>query len=256
MRKFNIPTFAFLVILNLPTIGHCQLVNAEKFRIRTDSNGWFGEIGINGSYIQSTSKVIQAEGNLLTEYKHNKHLFIAAAYYGFLKGDEVQLVDEAMLHLRYNIKCNKYLRWEAFVQFQQNEILNLKSRFLLGTGPRFKLVDNKKIRMYVASLMMYEHEEEVSQNQITHENFRSSSYLSFSLFPYERTEFITTTYFQPLVNEFYDYRILNQSTLKYGINKHFYISINYNHFYDRRPPNETLKQTSKVPTGISYQIKV
>jgi hypothetical protein len=41
-------------------------------------------------------------------------LFIAAAYYGFLKGDEVQLVDEAMLHLRYNIKCNKYLKMGSF----------------------------------------------------------------------------------------------------------------------------------------------
>ncbi|MEP7197516.1 MAG: DUF481 domain-containing protein [Saprospiraceae bacterium] len=250
MSKFKF----IIILLYLPISIQSQVINAEKFRIRTDSNGWFGEIGIQGSFINSSSKITSAESNLLVEYKRTKDIFIAAAYYSFLKGDDVKYLDEAMLHFRYNIKLNRLFRWEAFTQFQKNEVLHIQTRFLVGTGPRLKIFDTKRIRLYLASLVMFEYEDELSEPNVIHRDFRSSSYISFSIFPFDKTEIVTTNYFQPLLTQIADYRVYCQSSLKIGVAKHFIFSMNLNYAYDQRPPMDILKETSKLTTGITYKI--
>jgi len=96
--------------------GQCsaQLLNVESMRIRTDTTGWFGEVGLSGSYIESESTVLQADARGLIEYKGKKSLILLLGNYNLLTGDGKSLVDNYMLHLRYNYKITKWLRWEVF----------------------------------------------------------------------------------------------------------------------------------------------
>jgi hypothetical protein len=46
----------------------------------------------------------------------------------------------------------------VFGQYQNNDITQIDSRILAGTGPRFKLMKLPTFRLYAALLFMYERE--------------------------------------------------------------------------------------------------
>ena len=112
------------------------------------------------------------------QFKDTKNLYLLLGSYGFL-------------HFRYNYKLGPVLRWEAFTQMQQNAITKIQSRFLLGTSPRFKIAGTKKFHLYAASLAMYEIEKETGKTGHINE-WRSSSYVTLTFLPNDRTELTNT----------------------------------------------------------------
>ena len=74
----------------------------------------------------------------------------------FLKTKDEDLNNAGFLHFRYNYKLKKnWVRWEAFTQVQFNKANGLRLRFLIGTGPRFKLIQKEKFKTYIGALYMY-----------------------------------------------------------------------------------------------------
>ena len=245
----------FILVFLIFDGGQCyaQLLNVESMRIRTDTTGWFGEVGLSGSYIESESTVLQADARGLIEYKGKKSLILLLGNYNLLTGDGKSLVDNYMLHLRYNYKITKWLRWEVFGQYQQNEILSIHQRILLGTGPRYKLADNKKVRLYLGTLVMWEFEQESNPEKTKHDDYRFSNYLSFNITPASNLEIVSTTYYQPQTNYFPDFRILKQNSLLVKAGKHFVFSVNYQLAYDSRPAIGILNRTSQLSSGLAYK---
>jgi len=90
--------------------GQCsaQLLNVESMRIRTDTTGWFGEVGLSGSYIESESTVLQADARGLIEYKGKKSLILLLENYNKI----LQILNLILIFYRtlmikkYNFLCN------------------------------------------------------------------------------------------------------------------------------------------------------
>lgn len=230
-----------------------QLVNIEKARMQSDTTGWMGTAGAAVSLVKNVNKVVVADANVHLQYKSKRSLYLILGNYGFLKGAGNTLIDNSFLHLRYNYKINKIVRWEAFTQLQRNTITYISSRFLLGTGPRFKILSNKTIRVYAASLLMYEYEKETIQPKLSHRDVRSSSYLSFSLTPNPYLELVSTTFFQPRINDWNDFRILNQASLKAKAGKHLSLAINWNYLNDSKPVPGIPSVNYTFSTGVEYE---
>jgi hypothetical protein len=138
--------------------------------------------------------------------------------------------------------------------FQNNVITQIDSRFLLGTGPRFKLSQKKLFHLYVGCLFMYEREIERTIPKITHSDIRNSSYISFTWLPKDFLEVISTTYLQPRVNKLSDYRILNQLSFKIKATPHFSLSLKWNYLHDRFPAGTAPRSTYLFATGINYEL--
>lgn len=228
-----------------------QIVNIESARIQSDTTGWQGTFGAALSLTKNTQQVFAAESNAHLQYKSNRSLYLILGNYGFLKTTDKKLIDNAFFHFRYNYKINRTLRWEAFTQVQNNVITKIKSRFLIGTGPRFKIASSKIFRLYAASLLMYEIEKEIGYAEL-HKDVRSSSYASFSVYPSDRIEIISTTFYQPRVNDFTDHRILNQSSLKVKASKRLTIGLNYNYLFDSHPAAGIPQTNYSLLTGLEY----
>ena len=102
---------------------------------------------------------------------------------------------------------------------------------------------------------MYERENERTKPVINHNDLRNSSYLSFTWLPRENIEFISTTYFQPLLNKFSDYRFMNQISFNLKATPHFGLSLNWNYLHDRYPAGSAPKTTYNFGTGITYELQ-
>lgn len=230
-----------------------QIVNIESARMHTDSLGMMGDISTDISLTKNSQQIFSADLSAHLQYKTKKDLYLFIGSYGFLKGDGDALIDNTFFHFRYNRKFNKWLRWEAFTQLQKNVINKIDSRFLIGTGPRNKIIERKGIKMYIASLSMYEYQKDETTPAVTHNDIRNSSYIALILKPVTNLEIVTTTFYQPLYKDIADYRILNQVKIKIHAGKHFGVSLNWSYLFDSRPVEGIPKVSYNLSSGLGYE---
>jgi len=236
----------------LQLAARSQIVNIESARMQSDTTGWMGNAGASFELTKNTQQVFSADADAHVQYKSKKSLYLLLGSYGFLKAAGTSLIDNTFLHFRYNYKINTLVRWEAFTQVQKNVITGISSRFLIGTGPRFKLLSTKLIRLYAASLLMYEREDETVSNTIQN-NIRNSSYVSFTLTPNKQVEIISTSFFQPLLNNWNDYRLLNQVSIRVKAAKKLALALKWNYLNDSKPVAGVPSVNYSLSTGINYE---
>ncbi|HMR92155.1 MAG TPA: DUF481 domain-containing protein [Chitinophagaceae bacterium] len=231
--------------------SHAQIINIESSRIQSDTLGWAGSAGANFALVKNTRQILLVNLQAHLQLKTEKSLWLILGDYGFLQGGDDKYISNSFGHIRYNRKINKWLRWEAFTQVQSNLITRIESRFLAGTGPRFKVMSFEKFRLYAASLIMYEFEKErTTPASNINKNIRSSSYISFTFVPSDNTELINTTFFQPRFGHFSDNRVFSQTSLKVKASKRFSLNIRYNYLHDRVPAKGAPATTYNLSSGI------
>jgi hypothetical protein len=253
MRKYQLLLLISFLGTGLLNKSIGQIVNMESQRYHTDTTGWAGSVGGNFALTNYGQKVFDVDANAHVQYKSKKSLYLFLGGYGFLKGDKQSYVDYGFLHLRYNYKLTKVLRLEAFTQLQQNVITKIQFRYLIGAGPRFKLVESQKVKLYIGSLPMYEIEKEKEVTKQIH-NWRCSNYISFTFIPNKQTELTSTTYYQPVMFDAGDYRLMNQSSCKIKAGKKIAVVIRYNYQFDASPAVGVNNETYAFGTGIQVDL--
>lgn len=239
-----------ITALLIQTNTSAQLVNIEDKRMQSDTTGWLGSIGAALELQKSTTQVTNISANAQLQYKSAKSLYLLLLNYELLKGEGTTFQKDIFYHLRYNYKVTPRLRWEAFHQLQNNNVTGIRLRFLMGTGPRFKLSGTNKLALYAATAVMYENEKETKGAR--HEDIRSSSYLTLSWRPAAYAEFITTAFYQPLFKEFSDFRILHELKLKFLFTKKFSFFTTWNLLYDSQPAIGIPHETHNLKSGFGY----
>jgi Protein of unknown function, DUF481 len=251
--KKSTAVFLLIIICLLSKHSFAQIVNMESQRYHKDTTGWSGSINGNFALTNYGTKVFALDAIAHVQYQTSKSLYLLLGSYGFLKGDSLSFIDYRFLHFRYNFKLGKVLRAEAFTQLQQNTITEIQSRFLIGAGPRFKISGSKKLHLYAGVLAMYEIEKQ-TMNKEKIRDWRNSDYLSLSYFPNDQTEFTATTYYQPLFNNFRDYRLLNQCIFKIKASKKISVTLNWNYQFDSTPAIGVTRDTYSFSTGLELNL--
>lgn len=224
-----------LILLSFIIKG--QIVNMEADRIINDSTGWAGSIKAGISIAKDVNSVTQVIGESHLQYKNKKSLFLLRANINYTDAGGQTFVSNNFLHFRHNYKLNAWLRWEEFTQLQQNKITGIDLRYLLGTGPRFKLFQTKKMNMYLGTAIMYEYEVEKTEGnkQIVRQNPRSSNYISLTYHPNDNVKITHTTYYQTLYDFPKDHRLSSQTDFEFKISKKLSYTLSYRILFDSSP---------------------
>jgi hypothetical protein len=238
-------------------VCNAQVVNIESQRIHTDSVRRGGEFNFNYSYSNVNSKSLSIfDGSLSLQQKSKdlKTIWLILGNLELSKAKNEDFENASFLHLRYNRKINPWLRWEVFTQVQSNLPIGVRVRYLAGTGPRFKLITSTNFNLYFGSLYMYEREK-ITDSVILKKTFnRNSSYLSFSInLPPVKGEIISTTYYQPSLANFSNYRIYTENRLSFSITKRFRTQTTFRYFFDSRPPKGINNYTTAFDQGFALR---
>jgi hypothetical protein len=242
------------LFLGSSSILYSQIVNIEKKRISDDSTGWFGTLNMNFSGAKSTKAILALSSGTLLEYKarNNKELWLLITDLSLISADKEKFSNSGFGHLRYNYKLGKAIRWELFTQIQYNSLTKINKRALLGTGPRFKLTQYENAKFYWGIAYMYEYEE-VSDTTMLHHDHRLSSYFSFSLSPEETVNLSSTTYVQPLLKDWTDFRISTETNLSLNISKKLKFNSTFKYAFDSAPPSEVPRNTYSFTNGLELE---
>ena len=212
-----------------------QVINIESKRFMNDTNGWVGNTDFNFNVFQNTQQVLQFSNTIRIQYQKNRSRFIFLNDLNFIKAGNTDFANAGYQHFRYNYKVSKWITMEAFTQTQYNPVLKLDFRYLIGAGPRLKLLKKQNARIYIAALYMYEYDDIINEDKNIEEH-RISSYLTCTFTILKNLEFTSTTFYQPNINNTADYRIANDSGLEIHINKHLSFKSSFNILYDTYQP--------------------
>ncbi|MES2761505.1 MAG: DUF481 domain-containing protein [Bacteroidota bacterium] len=212
-----------------------QVVNIEGKRFMNDTNGWVGNADFNFNVFNNTQQVLQFSNTLRVQYQKNRSRFILLNDLNFIKAGNTDFANAGYQHFRYNYKVNKWVTMEAFTQTQYNPVLKLDFRYLIGAGPRLKLLKKEHAKIYVAALYMYEYDDIVGDPINLYEH-RISSYVTCTFSVLKNLEFTSTTFYQPNIENTADYRIANDSGLEIHISKHLNFKSSFNMLYDTYQP--------------------
>jgi len=241
-----------LLLLGLVTSVNAQILNAESLRKVADTSGWSGAASIDFALKRNVNDFISIGSDIHVEHETPKHLILLKNDFRFQKVENDKFTNAGILHLRYNYKTHRKMSWEVFGQAQYNKVSLVDFRGLFGSGPRLKLSNSEKYRFYLGILIMFEHEELADGITPIQRDFRGSTYFSFSLYPTEHITVVSTTYYQPLISSFSDYRISSQSSAIVGLYKNFALKMTYTFTYDEFPAVGIANSQYSFTSGITY----
>lgn len=265
-----------IIALHIASFINAQMIlNAETLRVNMLKNkdAWSGNIGLSFSYTKNTNDIFNINSNLAIGYNGGKHIWMAISNINFNKVEGVAFQNSGVQHFRYNYKLSDQIAFESFVQGQYDEVFAIRFRGLAGMGTRFELFKakslsavetNKKSRVFFGTLVMYEYERASEiENNIIRRDFRSSNYLTFSIYPTNQVTIISTTYYQPQIDQWKDYRLSSELNLQIGFSsknedekKGFWdrltMNLSFNYNYDSFPVASIPKQQLNISNGLLY----
>ncbi len=155
--------------------------------------------------------------------------------------------DSATLaHLRLNFLFDDDPSLETFIQYSKNPFRKFNKRELFGLGARFNLENNLKAGIGIMS------EDEEDLFSIKDNTLRVTSYIHSEFIVDENIVFDLSAFLQPSLDSFNDYKATLIGQFDFHINKNFKISLQYNTFYDSRPPSTAVKKEEGFATVFSY----
>ena len=248
-----------LLLLLLFNLTNAQVVNIEARRLHTDSIRFVGDFNL-ALLLNSTNgkSITTIRGNIISQWKSKnyKHLVLASANYDLAKAEEESFVNNFYIHFRYNYKINHWMRWEAFEQTQTNEPLGLQFRQLVGTGPRFKIKLNKDADVFLGTAYMYEYEKTIPPTVEILRLHRWSNYGSLSIHvPKLNGSIISTIYYQPVFNNFSDFRIMNDTRVDFNLTAKWRVYTRFSYLFDSQPPSSIQKNALNFEQGFGFSIR-
>lgn len=245
-----------LVFLLMPMLAAAQIVNIEEQRIMgtNDTIHWYGTVRFGANISKVQEQVLQFNSSAQVEYKLDKNLLLFLLDGYFLSAGGKQFNNAGFVHLRYNRKLTDALSLEFFTQAQFNRLLLIELRALGGGGLRYRLYknDSGKSRIYVGSAYLFEH------NTFTDETadrdwHRLSNYLSFTFRPWQGVTLVSTTYFQPQITDWGNYRLSTEARLDTPLGKKLSFFTDFSMQTDKALPNDAPDVTYTWQNGLAYK---
>lgn len=237
-----LPAIAPCAALLLCAVAARAQVNVEPLRQKVRAQGVSGDIRGSISGTTGNTEGITAGGGLLVGVGGGPHLVFLNATGDYSRVNGTLLVDKAFAHLRYNYQLTDWLWAEAFTQIEEDHFRRIQDRELLGTGPRFGVLQSAPLSLFYGTAYMLErtrlNADIAGENRSTIAH-RWSNYLALAYQPDERVQLTNTTYYQPRFDDFSDYHLLSVTGLDFKVTDLLHTRI-----------DSTVRYESRVPQGV------
>jgi putative salt-induced outer membrane protein YdiY len=220
--------------------------------MEADTLGFAGSVGVNLQITKNTKDILFFGGTAYVQYRNGKHLALFLNNTSFKKVNDAEIINKGTNHLRYNFKLNELITIEGLLQLQYNSISKIDQRQLAGGGLRFRLAQKEKYKLFLGTIFMFEHEKINNPPVEYNDDIRFSGYLSLRYFPADNITFASTTFYQPRIDKFNDYRIYSYNSLSIRLIKKLSLKITYALSYDTHPAQGIPKTQYDLLNGIVY----
>lgn len=211
------------------------ILNTSALMIQVDS-GFVCNVEIGGDISSGNSEVVDLSGGCFVGFGGDKGM-IRLVGGGNLLSEDTSVIQQGLFgQLRVNFYLNTEKKIDVFVfsQWQDNSVLLVDERFLLGGGFRWNLF-NKKFKIDTSIGSFFEQEEYLPDAA---EFVAKKARTSFTIVVQKEGDNSTmqfSSYIQHDYRNYHDYRLFNEFTINFQIHKKLYFSFDVISRYDNRP---------------------
>lgn len=255
-------------------------VNTEALRPTGDAEGLSGAVGFDLAARRGNSDVnnfglslnlFQARpfspgDNFIADrpvdrrFLSPKRLFLFVANYDFQESSGDRSVNRGFVHARGTWMLSPRFGWEAFGQLETDEFIRLDRRSLLGGGIRYGVFQRERATMFIGQGLMGEWEridEDAAADATFDQDRNTVRFTSYLVVRRqsrdERVELAGTLYVQPAVDDFGDYRILQQSRLSTALTENWSLVVELNVRHDSEPEFDVDETDVELSTGFGFR---
>jgi len=255
--KITLSARIVLLITFIITAGavQAQVLNVESFRTQTDRDtvaAWNGETVFDVTLSKFNERVFKLGNETNAAYFTGRHRYLFLTSVELINVDGSSVISNGYFHLRGTFNEQRSLSPEVFTQFQYNENLGLKERFLTGASVRYTFLDRPDIRGSVVTGLMYEHEKWGTEEQpnIVNEFIKSTSNLAVRGQLTETTQLLMIGYYQARPDKFFKPRVTSENQLNMRISRHLTYRVRFTLTYDTEPVIDIPNLTYTLRNGL------
>ncbi|MFY0673835.1 MAG: DUF481 domain-containing protein [Bacteroidia bacterium] len=244
------------ILIFCPSISLAQIANIEVSRLNDNKQGLQGLADFKFFLIQNSNTLYQFSNRVRLQYVKDKHNWLFLNDINLSLSNNLTFEQNAFQHVRYGYMIDTSFVLEAFAQNQYDRIQLIRQRVLLGAGTRIRFLQKGLIKSYYGLTCMLEYEDEL-KTEIRRFNTRMSTYINFKFTLKDWLRYYNTTYYQPLLANFSDFRFTTNNTLEFKVNGNLSVITQFTMTYDSNPVEDAsvLNQNMRLTNGFAYNFK-
>lgn len=231
------------------------IVSMESVHLGKPPEGYSGAFDINaiGEY-GNTEKNSVSTGLKLVHFRESTTNFLLMNYqYGESAG--VRDKNKSFIHGRHIQQMTPKYAWEGFAQASTDEFTRLTLRLLAGGGVRISLWrGSNSAQGYLGLGAFYEKEkldlESGSTEDDTTDAWRANSYFVIKTAFNEHVSLVSTTYYQPNLDDWDDFRAIEDASLVSELTDALAAKISLNISHDSAPVSEVKRTDTTLKVGL------
>ena len=233
------PLAGFLLILAITGPVYAQ-VNTERFRAQAGEEGFKGSLELSFSNRTGNTDLMAGGLALGLGWKREADtvLLIGDANVGKKRTDTT--INKGFLHLRGHRELTPVAAAEVFTQYEYDKFSLLDLRFLVGAGPRFRVLHREAVTVHLGIAYMLEREQlnlaPGAPENPSPTSHRLSTHLALKVALAPHLTLTNTVYLQPRLDDPDDTRVLEDLGLKVGLGGPLSLRIGFTLRYDGDPP--------------------
>ena len=252
--RFLFSLFLLLLLVSAPA-AHA-IVSMESVHLGKPPQGFTGafELSIDAEY--GNTEEVSASTGLKLQWSEDKNIDFVLANYVYGESSGVKNENKAFVHLRHIHQRNNRFAWEVFSQLSNDEFTSLNLRALIGGGVRLALGElTDKRAFYLGLGGFYEREQldidNAASNEETEETVRGNTYLVLKYQFNSHVSLVSSTYYQPAIDKFSDYRAIEDASLVSKLSDDFSLRVGLNIQHDSEPPPDVEKTDTSINIGMA-----
>ena len=233
------------------------IVNIESLRAGDAQPGYSGAVNLSVDGQSGNTDKLGINAGARLQWHGGAVTNFAILRYGYGETSGVQDTNKLFTHARHILQVTDTTAYEGFIQAERNVFNRLSFRGLIGGGVRLKLAEIPKVKsLHLGLGGFYSRETLEKRAGLTDSGsqniWRFSTYLNYVQRFNDSVRVLSTTYYQPAVDDFSDYRLMEEATLSVKMNDSLSLNVSLDLSHDSKPP-QTVKKTDTIySTGIEY----
>jgi len=233
------------------------IVNIEEMRGQQQPDGLNGNasLSISGDSGNTNKSNTSASSQLF--WQQGKVTKLIAASYSYGENNRNRNTNKGFVHLRYIKQQTPTRALELFTQAARNEFSRLSLRTLVGAGSRLTLhkSDYDAIHLGAGAFYLKEKlEKRVGfEDDGTEKFWRGNFYLAIRYQLNDQARIVSTTYYQPALDNGSDFRILEEGSLKIKLTRALDLKLTLELTHDSEPPQAVEETDINYKTGLEYR---
>ena len=235
-------TTAALILLT-GSLAWAQIVNVQSLLMKEAPPGLTLSFVMNGDVRQGNVEYVKAGGSIVSYFRRGSHRILVTGKVDYASMEEQSFIKETFEHARWRWWLGRDVGMEFFVQHGYKPQSRIAMRALAGAGIPFTALMSSRWLISGAADIMLERDEYSTDLQYgdsgkIHDYVRLDAFLTVAWTP-GRTKTVVTGYFQPVIDDFSNIRVLVEGSLVVDVTKRLALSLTASYSHDTVSPEGT-----------------